>query len=263
MPGEEDMQQSEMMSGVEKEALAGAVMDSLGEPESAAEQINETPAKKDMDDLPLAAKERLGRQEKRHQKELRALQSQIQEMNARMGSHMQPQTQQPMNGYTPQPVAGQSVDEQLIHKVVNDALSKHEAKKSEAHVQKSYQGLQDTLDAASNKYDDFDDVVRSPDVPFTSSMRDTALLLPNPGEVLYKLGKNRPELDRISQLHPLEQAKEMVKLSVALQGGNDAKESTASRPLSNIKSNPVVAPGAVSDSTPIGELRRKLKAGWK
>jgi hypothetical protein len=171
-----------------------------------------------------------------------------------------------MNGYTPQPTGG---IEDHISRAVNAALQAKDQREQaaqqaekQAHVHKQYQKLQDHLDNASSKYDDFEDVVRSPDAPFTDSMRDTALLLPNAADVLYKLGKAPDELKRISQLHPLEQAKEMIRLSVQMQGG-DQKGASAPRSLGNIKSNPVSAPDSANENTSVGELRRKLKAGWK
>lgn len=263
------MDQSEMMSGQEKEALAGETMDSLGLPETAGESANEPQAE---DELPKPLKERLGRQEKRHQKELRALQAQIAELHNRAGNQTM-QDNQPANTYDSQPIAGDNI-EHHINRAVNAALQarqeqeKH-AKEAEgrAYVQKQYQALDEHLDNASSKYDDFHEVVKDNNLPFTDTMRDTAVLLPTSGpgsaaDVLYKLGKNKEELKRISQLHPIDQAKEMMKLSIALSGGSK-EGSSAPRQLGNIKSNPVAPSGSVNENTSVGELRRKLKAGWK
>lgn len=270
----QDMEQSEMMSGQEKDALGGAVLNSLGEPESVVESLDEKTSDAPKDDLPKAFKERLGRDKKRHQKELRELQSQIAELHNRMGSQTMQEQNQPANTYDSQPIAGDGI-EHHINRAVNAALQAREqqeraVKDAEArsHVQKQYQGLQDHLDNASGKYEDFDDVVRGHDAPFSEAMRDAAVLLPHNGpgsaaDVLYKLGKNKEDLKRISALHPLEQAKEMIKLSIALQGG-ESQASGAPRQLGNIKSNPVNHPsGSVNENTSVSELRRKLKAGWK
>lgn len=264
------MQDAEDLSSQGKDHLAGEVMDSLGVPREEANETKESNADRaeEKDDLPRYAKERLGRQEKRHQREIRDLRTQIESMNSRLST---PQTQDqspPMNPYTNQAIQPGSMDEQ-IHKAVSFALNardEHERKAKDAervaHVHKQYQGLQDHLDRASSKYDDFDDVVRAPDAPYTDTMRDTSLLLPNAADVLYKLGKNKDELKRIAQLHPLDQAKEMVKLSVALMGGNDDKQVSAPRPIGQIKSNPVTSQ-TITEKTPIGDLRARMKAGWK
>lgn len=264
------MEQSQMMSDQEKQGLAGDVMDSLGNPQEAESNPQEEESSEAKDELPKVAKERLGRQEKRHQKELRDLRSQIAELHNRFGSQPMSQQQQPANTYNPQPIEGEGI-ESHIHRAVNAALQakdeqerKAKEMQSQAYVQEQYQGLQDHLDNASDKYDDFDEVVRNPKMPYTSTMRDTALLLPNAADVLYKIGKNQDELKRISDLHPFDQAKEMVKLSLALQqGGSDSKGANAPRQLGSIKSNPVNPSGPINENTPVGELRRKLKAGWK
>lgn len=264
------MEQSEMMSGQAKEALAGQVHESLGMNEQSAEVEGETPTEHNpMDDLPKAAKERLGRQDKRHAKELRALQSQISELHNRLGSQAMNSEQQPSNNYTPQPMSEGGNIEDHIHRAVNAALQAKDQREqaakdaeSQRHVQSKYQALNDHLDKASSKYEDFDEVVRSHDAPFTTTMRDTALLLPNSADVLYKLGKNTPELHRIAALHPIDQAKEMLGLSIALHGGTKDHGTSAPRQLGDVKSNPVNA-GSVNENTSVGELRRKLKANWK
>jgi hypothetical protein len=132
------------------------------------------------------------------------------------------------------------------------------------HVHKSYKALEDSLDNGSSKYDDFDDIVKSNDAPYTDAMRDAALLIHNPDDVLYHLGKDKEKLKRISELHPLEQAKEVIKLSMALATGNNGKQSNAShaKPLGQVKNNPVTS-NTVNESTSVGELRKRMKEGGK
>ena len=160
-------------------------------------------------------------------------------------------------------------DEDKIHRGVSMVLQHRDAEAQRAqqakqaqHVQQQYQSLQDQLDAGADKHADFDEVVRSPNANFTNHMRDAALLLPNAADTLYKLGKNKPELDRISQLHPLDQAKEMVKLSAALMSGNGNPMSQPAKTVGQIKATPV-NPQGISDKTSVSELRRRLSSNWK
>ncbi len=259
------MEQSELMSNEAKEHVEQNVMDSMGNPEHVADNAM-TGASQDSkpDDLPAYAKERLGRQEKRHQREMRALRDQLAQVQA-----SQSQINPSQNTYGQQQVSNvpMSQDEQ-IQKAVSLALQQRElqeqqAKQAEqaAHVQRQYANLQDRLDSGSNKYDDFDDVVRGNNVPFTPAMRDAALLLHNPEDVLYKLGKNPDELSRISKLHPLDQAKEMVKLSIALASGNGANQSQTPKTLSNVKNNPINT-GGVTENTSVSDLRKQMK-NWR
>lgn len=264
----ESMQQSQEMTSGEKEALKDVVDESVGiTPDKSAEIQAESDAEPE---LPEFAKKKLGMQQKRHKKEMRQLQSQIDDLRSHMGSRPEPTNspEQPMNAYSSQPQGG--MDDQIQRAVAMALRAKEdqERKVKDAekmqHVHKQYQALQDHLDNASNQYDDFDEVVRSPDAPFTETMRDTALLIPNPGEVFYKLGKNRDELKRISSLHPLDQAKEIVKMSVAMMSSTGNKGQSAVKTIGQIKNSPVTnASGAVNENTSVGELRKRMKDGWK
>lgn len=245
-----------------QEVPADQVMEAVGEPEGSGEQV-ESPKSDGQD--PLYVQKRLKQQQRAHEREMRELQSRMDQMQ----SQQAPQQDQMAPAMQPQG----GMDEQ-IHKAVSYALQHREMEERKAkdaermqHVHKQYGELQKHLDHTADKYDDFDEIVRGQDAPFTNHMRDAALLLPrqgsgSAGEVLYKLGKNPEELHRISKLHPLDQAAEVVKLSHALIGGGESKSSQA-RPLGQIKSNPVTNSAAVTDKTPVSELRRRMKANWK
>jgi len=233
------------------------------------------------DDPQAVIKKRLGMQAKKHQREMRAMQEQMQHMqaqfqNANMDS-ANPANHQSHNS-NPYSSPGQPnppgmSEEERIHQAVRYALGakdheERQAKEAQhaSHVHKQYQRLNDEFDKASDKYDDFDDVVRHDDAPFTPHVRDALLLVENPAEVAYRLGKNKSELERISRLHPLDQAREVNKLSFSLMGGKDGKTSSSSKtsPLGNIRQNPAHSSHAITDKTPPSEIRKRMKAGtWK
>lgn len=244
--------------------LAGETMESLGVPGEASQVLAEEP----QEDLPPAVKKRLGMQEKRHKKELRAMQERMNEMQNHFSNpNTFPGGQDNMTNPYVEQGAGQNPEDMLTRAVMHGMHLKErqdkEAKDREAmaHVQKSYAHLDDHLDNASQKYDDFDDIVRNPEAPFSQAMRDASLLLPNAADVLYKLGKNPDELRRINNLHPLDVAKEMVKLSIALNAAPNAQVH-APKQLGQIKSSPV-GTSNVTDKTSVSELRRRLKSNWK
>ena len=258
------------LSGQEKDNLAGEVMEGLGEPEGATEEVSNDSANVDGkeanqdDDLPLYAKEKIGKMQKRHQRDMRRMQEQLNAVLSQQGSQNQASPDQSVNQYQGNAQPG-SVDEQ-IQKAVSFALQHKEreerkAKEAEgqAHIARQYQKLQSDLDKASDKYDDFDQVVLGNDVPITPHIRDAALLVDNPAEVLYKLGKNRAELERISKLHPLDQAREVTKLSAALMSG-EQKAPQQPRTLGQVKSSPV-ASQAITEKTSPAEIRARMKAG--
>src|SRR5690348_4172629 len=113
------MDQSEPINEQHSE-LAEKTLDSLGSPEQAESKAAGEIAH---DDLPKAAKERLGRQEKRHQKELRELRMQIQQLHEHVNSSPQSNNYgQTANSYTPQPVPEGAGIEHHINQAVNAAL---------------------------------------------------------------------------------------------------------------------------------------------
>lgn len=261
-------EQAENMSGQEQENVADQAMDSLGVPPEVADEASSLEGKV-VDDDPHGIKKRLGMQAKKHQKEMRMMQEQLYQLQSRMPS--QAAEHQSNESYTGQPQGG-DVNDQISKAVAaalrakdeHDSQKQHEAAERERreHLQKQYQSLSDGFDKASEKYEDFDDVVRHPEAPFTDTMRDYALTLDNAPEVLYKLGKNPEELARISKLPAIQQAREMSKLSFALMGG-PTKAQEPPRPMGQIKGNPV-ASHAVTEKTSVSDIRSRMKSGgWK
>ncbi len=229
----------------------------------------------DQDD-PYGVKKRLGMQAKKHQREMRQMQEQLMRMQTHINGdsanpHASEYNQNPYNS-PGQPSAVPMSEEEKIQKAVRFALGAKEHQERQekdaerqAHVHKQYKRMNDEFDKASDKYDDFDDVVRGDDVPFTPHVRDALLLVENPADVAYRLGKNKSELERISKLHPLDQAREVNKLSFSLMGGNNGKPSkSSSNPMGSVKVNPAHSSNAVTDKTPPSVIRARMKAGtWK
>ena len=266
--------EAQNLSNQDQDGLGSEVMDSMGMPKEVAEGETQEAQGDGSESLPEGVKDRLWRQDRKHQREMRNMRSQLENLQSQMSSQPTMQNNEQAHSYDNQAQPG-SVEEQ-IHKAVGYALQHKEMQERQAkdaesrqHVARQYQDLHKHLDDTADKYEDFDDVVRGQHVPFTPQIRDAALMLPrkgagSAGEVLYKLGKNPSELERISKLHPLDQAAEMVKLSHALMKGEENKTSESSRPLGQIKSNPVVNTHAVTEKTPIGSIRERMKSGsWK
>lgn len=267
MPSGEDMDSAQDMSGNDTEQLTGEVGESLGLPEGAAGEIenaSENNGSTNSGD-PLYVQKRLKQQKRAHEREIRDLHARMADMQASMQNSHSNQEANPYN-------AGNSDVDEAIHKAVSFALKHKEMEEGKAkemesrqHIAKQYQELNKHLDATADKYDDFDDVVRSDHVPFTPYMRDAALMLPkkgsgSAGEVLYHLAKSPEELARIARLHPVDQAAELVALSHALIGGSDQKSSSP-RPLGQIKANPVVNSAGITEKTSPSAIRALMKAG--
>jgi hypothetical protein len=271
-----NMEVSQDMSDNDTENVVNEaeVMDSLGEPqeEVANDDSHESPGNQGGSRDTLSVQKRLKAQRRAHDREMREMQSRMDQMQAMMqqnNPNQQPQPQQDPFGAAAGSGDGtqDAIRQAVTYALQQKEMSERQARESEAqqHIAKQYAELNRHLDSTADKYDDFDDVVRG-DVPFTEAMRDAALLLPkkgqgSAGEVLYHLGKNPEELARIGKLPKINQASEVIALSQALMSGGESKNNHSARPLGQIKSNPVVNATGVHEKTPVSEIRNRMKKG--
>lgn len=266
---------AEQVSGDDEDVVDGGVGPGDAE-EQGVPEMSQDGAENGEGNLNSVQK-RIHAQAKKHRREMQQLHERIAHMQEQFGgdSANPQQSAYNSNPYSSpgQPNQPAMSEEEKIQKAVRFALGAKEHEEQQAkiaqhhtHVTKQYQRLNNEFDRASDKYDDFDDVVRGDDIPFTPHVRDALLLVENPAEVAYRLGKNRSELERISQLHPLDQAREVNKLSFSLMGGKDSKSSTPTKanPLGTVRQNPAHSSTAVTDKTPPSAIRARMKAGtWK
>jgi hypothetical protein len=263
MQDENEMMQEE--SANPQEDMVGGIID--GDAEQQGVPNDAVPLIEEND--PKSVKKRLGMQAKKHAREMRHMQEQLMQMREMLGSNTQ--GMHDINNFPSpgQPNPASMTEEERIQHAVRMALGMRENEQRQAeeaqkmaHVQKQYQRLNDEFDNASEKYDDFDDVVRANDVPFTPHVRDAMLLIKNPADVAYQLGKNRNELERISKLHPLDQAREIINLGQSLLNGQAEKPSSPkANTLGSIRVNPA---SSSNGNASAADIRRRMKAGtWK
>ena len=266
----EQQAQSELGEPQEAEQESSGNEQEEGAAESEEIPVSEAPVEDPIEGRD-GLKARLGRQEKRHRKELQALNSQLAQLRANLAP-VTPQIPPPIVD----PMTGLPIEEGTVEHTVLKVLgtlsaqqqkSQYEAQqlKQKQMVRQEYDALAQKLDMASDIYPDFDDVVMSDDVPISTAMQDAALLLPNAEHVLYRICKDRKELDRIIQLPPIEQGREMVKLSNALASKKNALTSKAPAPMRTLKTNPVPAARSSSDITEkssIADIEKAL-ASWR
>lgn len=229
----------------------------------------------EQEDLPAGVKARLGRQEKRHQRELRQMQAQLEALSGQLQQSAQPQAAGQMAGMQQPQSEPQSFDEYLQRAVQagwqqRDMAEKQAKQQQErANVQKKYQELQKHFDRMGEKYEDFDDIVRAEDLPISQTMLETALVLPktgagSAGETLYMLAKNPDKLRSLSQLSPLDQVSELVKLSQSLIAGKPNGNANAMKTMGSIKPMPVSNSNGVNESTPLAELKARMRSNkWR
>lgn len=79
---------------------------------------------------------------------------------------------------------------------------------------------------------DFDAVIQSgQDLPLTAPMRDTVLSSEAGPALMYHLSKNPEECDRIANMHPMAQIKELGKLEARIEGVTQAGPSSSPEPV--------------------------------
>jgi len=175
------------------------------------------------------------------------------------------------------PITGEPVDENSIEgqvfKAFNRIASAEQQKQAQQHARAQQQkqnemmrSLYEKLDEASDKYADFDEVVRAEDVPITETMRAFATMLPNPAETFYALAKNKTELNNLAKSPPQEQVRKMVEISSRLLSKSNATvRKSPTKTITPLRNNPGnrQSSGAINDKSSVSDIRTRIKNGWK
>ena len=122
---------------------------------------------------------------------------------------------------------------------------------------KQISDFEDRLNEASGRYDDYDEVVKNPDLPITQAMAEAAMFMPNGPDLLYHLGKNPTEVSRLSHLHPFEQAREMVRMGMTM--GNKPVVSKAPPPVTPLNKGSQPNVSSIRDMT-YSQIKHGLRA---
>ena len=88
----------------------------------------------------------------------------------------------------------------------------------------------DREEAAKEKYADFEQVAYNPRLPITDAMAETIRSCENGPDIVYHLGLNVKEAQRIAKLSPFSQAKEIGKIEAKLAADPPAVRTTSKAP---------------------------------
>lgn len=174
------------------------------------------------DDLPEFAKRRLGKEQKKHERELARVRAELEEVRSRSQSApIQPQwNAPPQNGYQ-DPITGKYIDMttpegQAIFNYQQD-MSQHltaqdraqqERAQQEVHS-KRFAHLQDSFEDAKEKHPDFESVIKASGM--TGTIAEKLSDFPDPGELGYYLASNPREVERLQKLPAYEMQRELVR----------------------------------------------------
>ena len=103
--------------------------------------------------------------------------------------------------------------EALAERKAEELLARREAARQQAEMLNAYQEREEEI---RDKYDDFEQVAYNPNLPVTEAMAQSIQASDIGPEVLYWLGSNPREADRISRMNPILQAKEIGKIEASL-----------------------------------------------
>jgi hypothetical protein len=111
-------------------------------------------------------------------------------------------------------------------------VQQQEVHKYRQSIEESYAEREEV---AMDKYDDFDQVVKNPNLPISDAMAEAIKSSDVGPDVAYYLGTNIKEAARISKLSPLMQAKEIGKIEAKLSDNPTVRKTTsAPAPISPV-----------------------------
>lgn len=195
---------------------------------------------------------RLKAERKRLQKEM---QSQLEQRLASLEQKYQPQTQ-----------AADTADlnpRSLIRSELQQIAAEEAQKRYQQEAHERVMSFQQQVEKGSDKFADFEDVVRDPSLPVTEFMAQTAMTSPRGAELLYQLGKHqRDELRRIASLPPHQQVREMILAEAKLDAPKKVS-SSAPAPMGTPATTPLAAGGKKTPSQIAREKREQYYARTK
>jgi hypothetical protein len=155
------------------------------------------------------------------------------------------------------PVADVEGEDPVLQKAA-EIVAQREAAKQQAQIMEAYA---ESEEAARDKYDDFDQVARNPNVPITEVMAEAIYASDVGPEVAYFLGSNVKEAARISKLSPFLQAKEIGKIEAKLASEPPVKKTTsAPPPISPVTARSTGAPAL--DTTDPRSIKSMTASQW-
>lgn len=148
-----------------------------------------------------------------------------------------------------------------------DALAEHKAevlleRRATAKEQQALlEQYHDREETARDRYDDFDQVAYNPNLPVTEYMAQSIQSSDVGPDLLYWLGTNPKEADRISRLSPLLQAREIGKIEAKITAEPFQKKTSSApepiRPVTARATNP-----GVTDTTDPRSVKTMSTSDW-
>ena len=152
----------------------------------------------------------------------------------------------------------QAYAEALAERKAAEMLAQREA---DAERTATLEAYQDREEDARTKYDDFEQVAYNPKLPITETMAQTIQASEIGPDVIYHLGSNPKEAERIARLSPLLQAREIGKIEANIASNPPAKKtSSAPAPIAPVSARASGAPAY--DTTDPRSVKSMSTSDW-
>ena len=152
----------------------------------------------------------------------------------------------------------QAYADAMAERKAQELLAQREAEAERVAMLDAYQ---DREEDARTKYDDFEQVAYNPKLPVTETMAQTIQASEMGPDVIYWLGSNPKEAERIARLSPLLQAREIGKIEARLGANPPAKKtSTAPAPIAPVTARTASAPAY--DTTDPRSVKSMSTSEW-
>jgi len=214
-------------------------------PETPTEQ--EAPKSFTQEELDAIVGKRLAREQRKWEREQAQRQAELQALRAPVDIPSQEYFESP-----------EAYAEALAERKAEELLAKREAAKQQTALLEQYQTKEEE---ARDKYDDFEQVAYNPNLPVTDVMAQTIQASEIGPDVIYYLGSNPKEAQRIAQMSPFMQAKEIGRIEARLSDSPPVRRtSTAPAPIAPVTARTKGAP--VFDTTDPRSAKTMSTSEW-
>jgi hypothetical protein len=160
----------------------------------------------------------------------------------------------PVDGYED----AQAYAEAMAEYKAEQLLAQRDAAKQQAAILEAYQAKEEE---ARDKYDDFEQVAYNPQLSVTEVMAQTIQASDMGPDIIYYLGQNPKEADRIAKLPPILQAKELGRVEARLADNPPVKvTSKAPAPISPVTARSTGSPSY--DTTDPRSIKSMSTSEW-
>jgi hypothetical protein len=148
--------------------------------------------------------------------------------------------------------------EALALRKAEELLAQREVQKQQAQIVEAYGEAEEK---ARDKYDDFEEVVYNPKLRITNAMAEAIQSSDTGPDLAYWLGSNPKEAERIANLSPLMQAKEIGRIEAKLSDNPPVKKTTsAPTPISPVTARSSGSPS--HDTTDPRSIKTMSTSEW-